>query len=64
MVLIGIVAGHHVALTFSVLELAALIIGAVLTRQVVEDRQGDWFEGVMLVALYLSFAIAVFFVEV
>jgi Ca2+:H+ antiporter len=64
MVLVGILTGNHVSLTFSVLELAALLISAVLTRQVVDDRQGNWFEGAMLVALYLAFAIAVFFVEV
>jgi Ca2+:H+ antiporter len=64
MVLVGIITGNHVSLTFSVLELAALLISAVLCRQVVDDRQGNWFEGAMLVALYLAFAIAVFFVEV
>jgi Ca2+/H+ antiporter len=31
---------------------------------VVEDRKANWYEGVLLLALYLSFAIAVFFVEV
>jgi Ca2+:H+ antiporter len=64
MVLVGIITGNHVSLTFSVLELAALLISAVLTRQVVDDRQGNWFEGTMLVGLYLAFAVAVFFVEV
>jgi Ca2+:H+ antiporter len=64
MVLVGILTGNHVSLTFSVLELAGLLSSALLTRQVVEDRQGNWFEGTMLVALYLAFAIAVFFVEV
>jgi Ca2+:H+ antiporter len=64
MVLVGIITGNHVSLTFSVLELAALLISAVLTRHVVDDRQGNWFEGAMLVALYLAFAVAVFFVEV
>jgi Ca2+/H+ antiporter len=31
---------------------------------VVDDREANWFEGVMLVGLYVAFAIAVFFVEV
>ena len=64
MVLIGVIVGHHVSLTFSTIELAGLISGALLTRQAVDDREGNWFEGVMLIALYLAFAIAVFFVEV
>jgi Ca2+:H+ antiporter len=64
MVLVGIITGNHVSLTFSTLELAALLISAVLTRQVVDDREANWFEGVMLVGLYVAFAIAVFFVEV
>jgi Ca2+:H+ antiporter len=64
MVLVGVLTGHHVSLTFSLIELAGLVTGALLTRQVVDDREGNWFEGVLLVGLYLSFAIAVFFVEV
>lgn len=64
MVLIGIITGNHVSLTFSVLELAGLASSALLTRQVVDDQHGNWFEGTMLLGLYLAFAVAVFFVEV
>lgn len=64
MVLVGVIAGHHVSLTFTPIELAGLVSGALLTRQVVDDREGNWFEGVMLLGLFLAFAIAVFFIEV
>lgn len=63
LVLIGLISGHPLTLTFSPLELAALIVGTLLVRQLVEDRKANWFEGVMLLGLYASFATAAFFVD-
>lgn len=64
LVLVGLISGHAVTLTFSPLELAALVVGTLLVRQVVEDGKANWFEGVMLLGLYGSFATAAFFVDV
>ena len=64
LVLIGLLTGHAVTLTFSPLELAALVVGTLLVRQLVEDGEANWFEGVMLLGLYGSFATAAFFVDV
>ena len=64
LVLVGVIGGHPFALVFDELELAVLIVGTLLTRQLVDDRKANWFEGVMLLGLYAAFAAAAFFVEV
>lgn len=64
LVLLGAVTGHAVDLAFSPLELSALIIGTLLTRQLLDDGKTNWLEGVMLLGLYLAFAGAVFFADI
>lgn len=64
LVLLGEVAGHPVDLAFSPLELTALTIGTLLTRQLLDDGKTNWLEGVMLLGLYLAFAGAVFFADI
>jgi Ca2+:H+ antiporter len=64
LVLVGILAGHSFSLVFDALELAVLVVGTLLVRQLVEDRRAHWFEGAMLLGLYASFGAAAFFVEV
>jgi Ca2+:H+ antiporter len=64
LVLLGAVTGHPFDLAFSPLELTALTVGTLLTRQLLDDGKTNWLEGVMLLGLYLSFAGAVFFAEI
>ena len=64
LVLIGAVTGHPFDLAFSPLELTALTVGTLLTRQLLDDGKTNWLEGVMLLGLYLAFAGAVFFAEI
>lgn len=64
LVLLGAVTGHQIDLAFSPLELTALTIGTLLTRQLLDDGKTNWLEGVMLLGLYLSFAGAVFFADI
>jgi Ca2+:H+ antiporter len=64
LVLVGAIGGHSFSLVFEELELAVLIVSTLLVRQLVDDRKSNWFEGVMLLALYVAFAAAAFFVEV
>lgn len=61
LVLLGALTGHPVALAFSPLELTALAVGTLLTRQLLADGKANWLEGVMLLGLYLAFAGSVFF---
>jgi Ca2+:H+ antiporter len=64
LVLLGAVTGHQVDLAFSPLELTALTVGTLLTRQLLDDGKANWLEGVMLLGLYLAFAGAVFFANI
>jgi Ca2+:H+ antiporter len=64
LVLIGAVTGHAFDLAFSPLELTALTVGTLLTRQLLDDGKTNWLEGVMLLGLYLAFAGAVFFADI
>jgi Ca2+:H+ antiporter len=64
LVLLGAVTGHPFDLAFSPLELTALTVGTLLTRQLLDDGKTNWLEGVMLLGLYLAFAGAVFFAEI
>jgi Ca2+:H+ antiporter len=64
LVLLGVLTGHQIELAFSPLELTALTIGTLLTRQLLDDGKTNWLEGVMLLGLYLAFAGAVFFADI
>jgi Ca2+:H+ antiporter len=64
LVLLGGVTGHPFDLAFSPLELTALTVGTLLTRQLLDDGKANWLEGVMLLGLYLAFAGAVFFANI
>ncbi|WP_162254085.1 calcium/proton exchanger [Nocardioides sp. Soil774] len=64
LVLLGAITGHPFDLAFSLLELTALLVGTLLTRQLLDDGKTNWLEGVMLLGLYLAFAGAVFFAEI
>jgi len=63
LILLGALTGHPFDLAFSPLELSALTIGTLLTRQLLDDGKANWLEGVMLLGLYLAFAGAVFFAD-
>jgi Ca2+:H+ antiporter len=64
LVLLGAVTGNAIELAFSPLELTALTIGTLLTRQLLDAGKATWLEGVMLLGLYLAFAGAVFFADI
>jgi Ca2+:H+ antiporter len=64
LVLLGALVGNPIELAFSPLELAALTIATLLTRQLLDDGKANWLEGVMLLGLYLAFAGAVFFADI
>jgi Ca2+:H+ antiporter len=64
LVLLGVLSGHQIELAFSPLELTALTIGTLLTRQLLDDGKTNWLEGVMLLGLYLAFGGAVFFADI
>jgi Ca2+:H+ antiporter len=62
LVFAGIVMGQPFTLVFTLLELATIFLAAIILNLIVYDGRSNWFEGVMLTAVYIIIAIAFFFV--
>jgi Ca2+:H+ antiporter len=62
LVFAGIAMGQPFTLVFTLLELATIFLGAIILNLIVHDGRSNWFEGVMLTAVYIIIAIAFFFV--
>ncbi|MDQ3872862.1 MAG: calcium/proton exchanger [Thermoproteota archaeon] len=62
LVFAGIALGQPFTLVFTLLELATIFLGAIILNLIVHDGRSNWFEGVMLTAVYVIVAIAFFFV--
>ena len=61
LVFAGIALGQPFTLVFTMLELAVLFLAAIILNLIVHDGRSNWFEGVMLTAVYVIIAIAFFF---
>lgn len=59
----GIALGQPFSLVFTLLELATIFLAAIILNLIVQDGRSNWFEGVMLTAVYVIIAIAFFFVS-
>ena len=62
LVFAGIAMGKPFTLVFTLLELATIFLAAIILNLIVHDGRSNWFEGVMLTAVYIIIAIAFFFV--
>ena len=63
LVIIGALLGHPMNLVFSSpLELIAIIAVALIVTSVTKDGETTWFEGVLLIAVYIALALAFYFV--
>lgn len=62
LVFAGIAMGQPFTLVFTLLELAIIFLAAIILNLIVHDGRSNWFEGVMLTAVYIIIAIAFFFV--
>ncbi len=62
LVFAGIAMGQPFTLVFTLLELATIFLAAIILNLIVHDGKSNWFEGVMLTAVYIIVAIAFFFV--
>jgi len=58
----GIALGQPFTLVFTLLELVTIFLAAIILNLIVLDGRSNWFEGVMLTAVYIIIAIAFFFV--
>lgn len=62
LVIAGVALGQPFTLVFTLLELAVLFLGAIILNLIVHDGKSNWFEGVMLTAVYVIIAIAFYFI--
>lgn len=61
LVFLGMVLGHDMNLVFSPLELIAIVMATHLTRSLTDDGESTWFEGVMLIAVYVLLGIGFYY---
>lgn len=61
LVFAGIALGQPFTLVFTLFELAVVFLGAIILNLIVHDGKSNWFEGVMLTAVYVIIAIGFFF---
>ncbi|MEP0824973.1 MAG: calcium/proton exchanger [Nitrososphaera sp.] len=61
LVFAGVALGQPFTLVFTMLEVAVLFLAAIILNLIVHDGRTNWFEGVMLTAVYIIIAIAFFF---
>lgn len=62
LVFAGIALGQPFSLVFTLFELAVIFLAAIILNLIVHDGSSNWFEGVMLTAVYVIIAIGFFFV--
>jgi len=61
-VLVSWILGHPMNLVFdSPLDLFAIVGAVFIVRAIVEDGQTNWYEGVILIGVYVLFALAFYF---
>ena len=49
-------------LVFNGFEIAAIVLSVVIVEMISSDGETNWFEGVLLIAVYLLLSLAFFFV--
>jgi Ca2+:H+ antiporter len=62
LVIAGIAMGQPFTLVFTLFELATIFLAAIILNLIVHDGKSNWFEGMMLTAVYLIIAIGFFFI--
>ena len=60
LVFTGHLPGQPMDLAFTAFEVAAIVLAALITRELIQDGKANWFEGVLLVAVYAILAIGFF----
>jgi Ca2+:H+ antiporter len=62
LVIAGVAMGQPFTLVFTLFELATMFLAAIILNLIVHDGKSNWFEGMMLTAVYLIIAIGFFFI--
>ena len=63
LVIAGIIMGRPFSLVFTILELAAVFLAAIILNLIAHDGKSNWFEGIMLTVVYMIIAIGFFFIR-
>ncbi|MBM3897712.1 MAG: calcium/proton exchanger [Thaumarchaeota archaeon] len=62
LVIAGIVLGKPLTLVFTIYELVAVFLSAIIMNLIAHDGKSNWFEGVMLTAVYVIIGIGFYFI--
>jgi len=62
LVFAGIALGQPFTLEFTIYELVTLFLAAIILNLIAHDGKSNWFEGVMLTAVYLIIALGFYFI--
>jgi len=62
LVFLSMVVGHPMTLVFNALEIAAIIVSVIIVEMISSDGESNWFEGLMLLAVYALLGVAFYFV--
>jgi Ca2+:H+ antiporter len=63
LVIAGILMGRPFSLVFTILELVAVFLAAIILNLIAHDGKSNWFEGIMLIVVYMIIAIGFFFIR-
>jgi Ca2+:H+ antiporter len=63
LVIAGIVLNRPFNLVFTIYELAVVFLGALILNFIAHDGKSNWFEGIMLIAVYIMIAVGFFFIR-
>ena len=62
LVIAGIILGKPLTLVFTLYELAAIFLSSIIMNLIAHDGKSNWFEGVMLTAVYVIIGIGFYFI--
>jgi Ca2+:H+ antiporter len=63
LVIAGIVVNRQFNLVFTIYELAVVFLAALILNLIAHDGKSNWFEGIMLTAVYIIVAVGFFFIR-
>lgn len=63
LVIAGMVVNRPVNLVFTIYELVVVFLAVSILNLIAHDGKSNWFEGIMLIAVYLIIAVGFFFIR-
>jgi Ca2+:H+ antiporter len=63
LVLAGVIMNQQFSLVFTLFELAAIFLAALILNLIARDGKSNWFEGIMLTFVYVIIAIGFYFIK-